>query len=68
VLLAWAYQLQGSAVLDLATLQALGAFSCALENECRHLHARFVRHRSQLLALTSKMDAVPSTAQEQVAS
>ena len=68
VLLSWAYQLQGSAILDLATLRALSAFSRALENDCRYLHARFMRHRNQLLALTGRMDAESSMHQERVAS
>ncbi len=68
VLLSWTYQAQGFGILDAATLGALSTFSRALEDDCRYLHARFMRQRNQVVALTARTDEDALIYQEQAAS
>ena len=56
---------------DLAAWRDLGALGHAVEDDCRRLHAGYMRHRTELIRIANRMGAGPRESQptgERVAS
>jgi CHAD domain-containing protein len=68
VLIVWTHSLQESAALELATWRSLSALGRELENDCRRLHARFMRRRSQVMAVATRMGSTRPLRHERAAS
>jgi CHAD domain-containing protein len=64
VLLEWVRQVQASlSTPDLTAWRDLGSLAHAIEDDCRLLHARYMRDRARLTAIADRMGAPTHDAQ-----
>jgi CHAD domain-containing protein len=60
VLLDWVRQVQASlSTPDLTAWRELGSLAHTVEDDCRQLHARYMRRRARLIAIADRMGAPP---------
>ena len=67
-LAAWGRDAQASLPPVLATWPQLNSLVHALEDECRQMHARYLRDRTRLIAIADRLGADQSAARDRASS